>query len=179
MTDTQAPPGVRCTNCAAEMTPENSVPAKRMKNGLSSWCRSCHAERSRRWQKENPEKVRAARKERYHRMRAEGTWKRQPTDPVVALRRHLRHYYGVTLEWFNEQLERQGGCCAICGIPAVDLQRRLVVDHDHDCCPGSRSCGRCVRELLCSNCNRTLGLFEADGWFAKANAYIERNRRGL
>lgn len=65
-------------------------------------------------------------------------------------RRYLR--YGVTQVWYVEKMA-QG--CSICG--ATD--RRFHVDHDHGCCPGQRSCGECVRGLLCSQCNQALGLF--------------------
>lgn len=47
----------------------------------------------------------------------------------------------------------------MCGkLPTVG--RTLVVDHDHGCCPGQKSCGNCIRGLLCDNCNIGLGHFK-------------------
>lgn len=34
---------------------------------------------------------------------------------------------------------------------------RLVTDHDHECCPGARSCGVCVRGIVCYDCNNIEG----------------------
>ena len=64
------------------------------------------------------------------------------------------------LEWsdYERMLEGQNGACAIC----KRLYEKLNVDHDHSCCPGKRSCGKCVRALLCTNCNSRIGWYEAN-----------------
>lgn len=41
-----------------------------------------------------------------------------------------------------------------CANPACDEVSKLQVDHDHSCCPGQYSCGKCIRGMLCRNCNR-------------------------
>lgn len=66
----------------------------------------------------------------------------------------------MTLERYEEMLAEQGGGCAICRRPPG--RTRLHVDHDHRCCPGKKSCGECVRGLLCWYCNRSLAVLEND-----------------
>jgi len=62
-----------------------------------------------------------------------------------------RTKYNITLEEYDELLNKQGGHCWIC--PATtNGNRRFVVDHNHD--TGE------VRGLLCTNCNRALGYFQ-------------------
>lgn len=39
--------------------------------------------------------------------------------------------------------------------------RGFAIDHNHSCCTGNVSCGRCVRGLLCGACNVSLGHLEA------------------
>lgn len=63
----------------------------------------------------------------------------------------LKYAHGITLEQYEELLARQGGVCAICR--RRPTKNRLSVDHDHRCCPGRRSCGKCIRGLLCKECN--------------------------
>ena len=78
---------------------------------------------------------------------------------------YLRESFGITLIQYDAMLAEQNGCCAICGSGVAWKSDRLVkfsVDHDRACCPGKRSCGQCVRGLLCNACNRGLGQFNDD-----------------
>lgn len=68
-------------------------------------------------------------------------------------------YYSITPSAIADMREAQGNRCAVCGVSERDSGRTLHVDHDHACCPGKRSCGKCVRGLLCHNCNIGLGAF--------------------
>lgn len=67
--------------------------------------------------------------------------------------------HGLSIEQYNELLAEQGGRCAICGVVP---DRPFAIDHDHKCCPGVHSCGKCVRGLLCNNCNTGIGMMADD-----------------
>lgn len=98
---------------------------------------------------------------------------RQERDPIKLRGWQLKRKYNLTYEQYLEMLEAQGGVCAICANTAA---RDLHVDHDHSCCPGQHSCGKCVRGLLCARCNPALGAFNDDrSTLAKAIAYLERH----
>ncbi|MFG2404262.1 endonuclease VII domain-containing protein [Streptomyces brevispora] len=73
----------------------------------------------------------------------------------------MRVNYGITLEAYLRMLEDQGDGCAICG-GTNPGGKELAVDHDHRCCPGRKSCGACVRGLLCSSCNLAIGMLGED-----------------
>jgi hypothetical protein len=59
-------------------------------------------------------------------------------------------------------LALQGGGCAVCGCTPEENGKRLAVDHDHACCAGRESCGKCIRGLLCVKCNSLLGYADDD-----------------
>lgn len=93
-------------------------------------------ENKRRWRAENHEQHRAN----------DRRWKRD--NP-------WRNHH-LTNAGYAALLESQGGCCANCRITVEEYGRSLDVDHDHACCPGTYSCGKCIRALLCRSCNLKL-----------------------
>ena len=65
-------------------------------------------------------------------------------------------------------LEEQDYACAMCPTLFEDGDP-VFIDHDHNCCPDEkRSCGRCVRGLLCLRCNVAVGYIERYGDLARA-----------
>lgn len=67
--------------------------------------------------------------------------------------------YGITREVYEQILVNQFNSCAIC---CETFTAGPYVDHDHLCCSGYKSCGKCLRGLLCQYCNTGLGFFKDD-----------------
>jgi len=106
---------------------------------------------------------------RYYRDRVAG--KRE--DPAWRHHRwitNLKSKYGLTRAQYIDKMLEQDFCCELCRKP----QATFYVDHDHACCDHERSCGACVRSLLCDNCNKMLGHARDDAETLKrAVAYLE------
>jgi len=73
----------------------------------------------------------------------------------------LKYKYNMTLEDYDILLKSQNGVCAIC-LQECKTKKGLAIDHNHSCCPVDMSCGKCIRGLLCSNCNRAIGMLQED-----------------
>ena len=87
----------------------------------------------------------------------------------VARRWKYQNKYGITLEDYDEMLNQQNGCCAICGSnDPGGPGKRFVVDHNHQT--------KEVRGLLCNSCNRALGYFQdSPSILSKALNYLRTN----
>lgn len=64
----------------------------------------------------------------------------------------------ITVIQYWTMLDEQNWVCSICGEECA--KGRLCIDHDHNCCSGNFSCGKCIRGLLCRSCNGGLGGFD-------------------
>jgi hypothetical protein len=110
----------------------------------SGRCKECHNAYMRAWTAKNPDKVSLQNK----------LYKKR--HPEAYRNSELKHHYGITLNEYNELLEKQGGVCAICKNKERTVhnkngsrKRMLGIDHCH-------KTGK-VRGLLCKHCNQGLG----------------------
>ncbi len=101
---------------------------------------------------------------------------RRKRTRAAAHERHVMNNFGLPPGMYQKLYEAQGGLCAMCGptTGASGKSKHLAVDHDHKCCPGKVSCGKCVRGLVCGKCNDILGYYRDDPQcFLRGAAYLE------
>lgn len=143
-----AMPERRCYKCKAVK------PSEAFSSASKTYCRECDCVEARRWAAANPEKRAAYKRTAIVRAAA--------ADPDYYRKLTLRKF-GLTLEAYDDLLLRQEARCAICRTAEPGGRHGTWhVDHDHTCCPHGKSCGGCIRGLLCQNCNIGLGHFLDD-----------------
>jgi len=91
---------------------------------------------------------------------------------AVRVLKYTLYNHRMTMEQYTALRLAQADRCGACKEPLRFGETRAVtVDHDPRCCQyetlssGRKkgvpiSCGKCVRALLCSPCNRAIGFFE-------------------
>jgi hypothetical protein len=140
----------KCSRCKEEKSFDNFWKDKTTSSGYKSYCKNCKPNRKDyhdSWRSKNREKVNA-----YSRKT-----KARPESKIRERERAIERNYNISVDEYNRIVQDQNGVCAICErIPT----RAFSIDHDHNCCPErSRSCGKCIRGLLCQTCNQALGMF--------------------
>lgn len=99
------------------------------------------------------------------------------TNPDRFRQYELKEHYNLSIERYNEIVEEQNGLCPICNTAPDGQRKSMVVDHDHKCCPTKKkSCGKCIRGLICDTCNRAIGMLgDCPNVLRNAAAYLERS----
>lgn len=158
--------GRECTKCHRYKTWDEFGPAPRGTNGKNSRCRPCLAAKAEAYRAKDP-----------------------AAADLYQFVSGLKRKFHMTLEQYEQLLAVQGGVCGLCHEPETRLSsgprtkgtvQRLSVDHDHSCCPGVKSCGKCVRGLLCARCNWLIGRVEAAGFsLGELKSYLDRRPLAL
>ena len=145
-----------CGRCKIEKPVDAFSKFARATDGRQRWCKACFSEHTKAQYEADPERFRQRARAHYASI--------PPSERGPKNRRaNLRAKYSLTPEAFDAMLERQGGRCAVCRTADPGGRHgQWHTDHDHSCCPGQRSCGKCLRGLLCGGCNTGIGQFGDD-----------------
>lgn len=121
----------KCTKCE-KLKPLNQYNKGNGSDSLHSWCKNCNYTNRREWNKANPERNTAQR---------------------------LYAKYRLRPEELQELLDLRDNKCEICS-KEFTTRASYHIDHDHSCCFGAKSCGQCIRGILCAGCNTKVWWYE-------------------
>ena len=150
----------KCSKCGVEQEISFFHRQKTKPDGRHNWCKTCRNLTLAEYRENNRESIR-------ERQRIQQQSRRK-NNPDAVKNSKLRDAHNISLEDYKRVLGEQHGKCAICGDvngridPRTGRPMMLSVDHDHRCCDGKNSCGKCFRGLLCNRCNMGLGHFDDD-----------------
>lgn len=131
-----------CTKCLEEKSSDDFRETKHA-DGKTRQCKVCTNEASELHQRANWER-------------------RQHTTRV----RNLKNFYGITVEQYEELLEKQNHRCVICSRHADEFKIRLSIDHNH----GTGE----IRGLLCTYCNhRVIGRHKDGDLLRRMADYVD------
>ena len=139
-----------CSKCGEQKECSAFHKNKARRSGYQHYCKDCMKAHNRtparkknkakaalNWYYKNQDKVLSRKK------------KARQEDPDKFLNWRLKTRYGITLAEWDVLFEKQSGRCVICQRHSAELDRKLVVDHNH-------KTGE-IRGLLCADCNLALG----------------------
>lgn len=137
-------------------------PDNRVKDGRGATCRLCRTASQRAARATPAGDHERKRVREWRRQQREGPeWKEHEREQVRKHDATVRRRHGLTRDDKREWLDATGWKCEGCQM-SFETLADAHVDHDHGCCPGSTSCGECIRGVLCRGCNVSLGFLQDD-----------------
>jgi recombination endonuclease VII len=156
----------RCNGCSQDKPEEDFYWTDKTHARRAGPCKACISKRNAAWYAALSPEAKQRRQD----------YNRDYLQRPIQLRRQrnwrYRKTYQMTLVQYEAMLAAQGGGCAICRSTEY-----LHVDHDHGCCPGKTSCGRCIRGILCARCNTGRGQVDNIAWLEARIGYLRTYQR--
>jgi len=162
----------QCTKCKESKSLELFPKSSKSRDKKAWVCKACAKEyhrlryvnnkelineRNKAWARNNPEKMAACR----------NSWNSRNLDRI---KRNCKRWQsersrptkqGITNEQHQDLLNYTERKCFICGYLDEGDSNRWALDHDYKCHPKKGySCVKCIRGVLCKNCNTGLGHFK-------------------
>lgn len=142
----------QCSKCKATLPHSSFHKSSTSQSGLAGYCKACIALYGKsRYDRKIPERTDVGRTCRtcqvFQPLTSFANGQAKCRICITAAR------YSLT----RAQYEALGNACYVCS-----SSQNLCVDHDHSCCAGAKSCGKCIRGLLCRKCNTAIGLLDDD-----------------
>lgn len=139
-----------CCKCKIEKEKSEFSKDKNQKDGYTYSCKLCRNEKYKEWVKNNPDKMIKVKENSKIRS---NKYYHSDVGQISYRKSHLKNNFGMSIEEFDIILEKQNNVCAICNNPETMIKNTfLSVDHCHET--------KINRGLLCSNCNRGIGLLK-------------------
>lgn len=150
-----------CNFCDLSKPLDDFTKRSDLPGGKNYCCRDCGKNKRNSWYKKHSKRE-AARAKRYRENLPPEVLKERKRLEAI---KHAERRFNNQLMWryklprtrYDALLVFQGHRCAVCKVNKAGGRGRWHVDHDHACCPGKFSCGKCIRGLLCHGCNIGVG----------------------
>jgi hypothetical protein len=140
-----------CSRCERMQTLNDFYPDGTKFDGVHTICKTCIMAYQNERRAKDPDKYRDYCRE----------YAAKPENVLKAKAKR----YNITVEQYEAMKVAQGNACAACRDSFEGLdEKHIHVDHDHACCPKNKSCGKCVRAILCWHCNAALGMLRDEAW---------------
>lgn len=152
------PPGFKqCAKCNKLKSLSSFYKRNKEKNLLRNECKECASKRNKEYVAKHKHRLQIKNKE----------WAIKNKNKIRDTK--IKRKFGITLEEKNQMFKDQQNKCAICGTVENIRGRDWDIDHCHET-------GK-VRGILCSNCNRGLGLFgDSVKNLLKAAEYLQKHK---
>lgn len=161
---------INCITCKSELPHTTEFFFRRKEEVLRNECKKCMRVRADAYKNKDIDSHNEKRREIGKKYYYNNITKARRAGRLKSVNAKLRRY-GATMS-FDEMFEAQQGKCRICSLELIHPKDSKGLTMQSTCLDHNHSTGK-ARGLLCSNCNKGLGLFMDNPEFlSKAMEYL-------